>query len=114
VGESLAGLFIVETLVLEPTLFRKYIALSPSVWWNNGELARTAERQAGAVAYAGRTLYLASANEAGIADGTAGLAAILKAHPREGFTLYYEPRPDLEHATIFNAVVPGAFVKVLQ
>jgi predicted alpha/beta superfamily hydrolase len=114
VGESLAGLFIVETLLLEPTLFRRYIALSPSVWWNGGELVRGAAAKFGSGKYSGRTLYLASANEAGIADGTAGLAEIMKSHPEAGFTLHYEPRPDLEHATIFNAVAPGAFVKVLQ
>ncbi|HVX88048.1 MAG TPA: alpha/beta hydrolase-fold protein, partial [Gemmatimonadales bacterium] len=34
IGESLAGLFIVETMLLEPRLFRRYIALSPSLWWN--------------------------------------------------------------------------------
>ncbi len=31
VGESLAGLFIVETFLLEPDLFDTYIAFSPSV-----------------------------------------------------------------------------------
>jgi len=34
VGESLAGLFVVETFLLEPALFDTYIALSPSLWWN--------------------------------------------------------------------------------
>ncbi|MBW8772366.1 MAG: alpha/beta hydrolase, partial [Gemmatimonadetes bacterium] len=38
VGESLAGLFIVETYLREPTLFRRYIALSPSLWWNDNAL----------------------------------------------------------------------------
>jgi len=34
VGESLAGLFVLETLLDEPTLFDTYIAIDPSVWWN--------------------------------------------------------------------------------
>ncbi|MBL2545244.1 alpha/beta hydrolase, partial [Klebsiella pneumoniae] len=29
IGESLAGLFVVETLLQEPTLFNSYIALDP-------------------------------------------------------------------------------------
>ena len=34
VGESFAGLFVIETLLVEPTLFDAYIAVDPSVWWN--------------------------------------------------------------------------------
>ncbi len=34
IGESLAGLFIVETFLLEPDLFDSYIAFDPSLWWN--------------------------------------------------------------------------------
>jgi predicted alpha/beta superfamily hydrolase len=45
VGESLAGLFVMETLFLEPDLFDTYIAFDPSLWWNKGELVeRAAER----------------------------------------------------------------------
>lgn len=114
VGESLAGLFIVETFLLEPTLFRRYIALSPSVWWNGGELVRTAERRLESLAGLERTLYLASANEDNIVAETAKLAAILKSHAPRGLTWYYEPRPDLEHGTIYRGAGPGAIAKVLD
>jgi len=114
VGESLAGLFIVETLLLEPALFRRYVVLSPSLWWNGGELVRTAERRLGALAGMERTLYLAEANESGIREGTAQLVAVLKAHAPPALTWYYEPRPDLTHATIFRGASPGAFAKLLK
>jgi predicted alpha/beta superfamily hydrolase len=114
VGESLAGLFVVETMLLEPTLFRQYIALSPSLWWNGEELVRSAERRLDSFDHSPRTLYLAEANEAGIREGTAQLAATLKAHAPPALTWYYEPRPDLEHSTIFRGVAPGAFAKVLK
>ena len=39
-GESLAGLFVVETLFLEPDMFDTYIAFDPSVWWNDGGLLK--------------------------------------------------------------------------
>jgi predicted alpha/beta superfamily hydrolase len=32
VGESLAGLFVVETFLLEPDLFDTYVAIDPSLW----------------------------------------------------------------------------------
>jgi len=38
VGESLAGLFVVETCLKEPDLFNTYIAFDPSLWWNDGGL----------------------------------------------------------------------------
>ena len=114
VGESLAGLFIVETALLEPTLFRRYIALDPSVWWNRGELVQTAEGRMGALGESARTLYMATSKEPGTTVGITQLAAILKAHAPPGLTWYYEPRPDLTHGTIFRAVAPAAFVKVLE
>src|SRR6478672_6505052 len=44
-GESLAGLFVVETFFLEPDMFDTYIAFDPSVWWNKGEIVnRAADR----------------------------------------------------------------------
>ena len=111
VGESLAGLFIVETFLLEPGLFQRYIALSPSVWWNGGELVRTAGPRAAELP-GGRVLFLAAANEEQIAGGTASIAAALRA-AAPALTLYYEPRPDLEHGTIFRALAPVAFVRTL-
>lgn len=49
-GESLAGLFIVETLLAEPVLFDHYVALDPSVWWNGGALVGPRGDRAGAEA----------------------------------------------------------------
>ena len=34
-GHSLSGMFVLYTLVNEPTLFKSYIASDPSVWWDN-------------------------------------------------------------------------------
>ncbi|MGE3527553.1 MAG: alpha/beta hydrolase, partial [Gemmatimonadales bacterium] len=61
VGESLAGLFIVETFLLEPGLFRRYIALSPSVWWNDGALVASAARHLRRLDGKRRVLFLSAA-----------------------------------------------------
>ena len=39
VGESLAGLFVVEIMLLGPNLFNTCLVFDPSQWWNNGQLA---------------------------------------------------------------------------
>src|SRR3712207_3190769 len=42
VGESLAGLFVIETFLVEPDLFDTYIAFDPSLWWNDRKLVKDA------------------------------------------------------------------------
>ncbi len=44
VGESLAGLFVVETLLLEPDLFDTYLAFDPSLWWKATSKCRLTAR----------------------------------------------------------------------
>jgi len=114
IGESLAGLFIVETFLVEPALFDHYIALDPSLWWNSGGLLDSAATRLAAFGAPPRTLYLASSNVGEIAAGTARLAARLRASRRRGLTWTYEPRPDLTHATIFRAVKPVALTNALR
>ena len=38
IGESLGGLLATEILFKKPSLFNKYIIVSPSLWWDNGSL----------------------------------------------------------------------------
>lgn len=37
-GHSLGGLFTLWTYLTDPQLFTKFVAISPSIWWNNHEL----------------------------------------------------------------------------
>jgi predicted alpha/beta superfamily hydrolase len=111
-GESLAGLFVMETFLLEPGMFDRYIAISPSIWWNRDELIRTAPERLERMAGLHRTLFLAAANEENIAPQADTLARILREHAPPDLTFYYEPRPDQRHATIYLAVSPLAFSEV--
>lgn len=44
VGHSLGGYFVLETLAAAPDAFRTYVAISPSIWWDEpGLMARLAE-----------------------------------------------------------------------
>lgn len=38
IGQSLGGLLTTEILLKKPTLFNRYIIISPSLWWDNGSL----------------------------------------------------------------------------
>ena len=112
IGESLAGLFIVETFLREPGLFDHHVALDPSLWWNGGALVDSAAALVAAHQGGARALYLASSDAEEIAPLTARLAEILRASPA-GARVTYQPRPDLTHGTIFRGVKPAALAAVL-
>lgn len=112
VGESLAGLFVVETFFQEPQLFDTYIALSPSLWWNAQALVRGADQRLRAQPRLTGTLYLATAGDDDIGDAGKAMAATLRAAAPKGLTWYYEPRPDQQHSTIYRAASPGVFRKL--
>ncbi len=113
IGESLAGLFIVETMLTEPGLFDRYIAFSPSLWWNRDGLLTGAPGRLPALAGQGRAFYLTAANEPGIAPQADTLAGLIRSANLSGFTFYYDPRPREEHSTIYRAAGPDAMRLVL-
>lgn len=114
VGESLAAWFIVETFFLEPDLFARAIAISPSLWWNDHELVRNARGRLAAWGDRRSWLYLSAADETDIYPHTDQLAATLREVAPPGLTWTYEPRRDQQHATIFRAVKESAFRAVLS
>lgn len=103
VGESLAGLFIVETLLVEPDLFNRYVAISPSVWWNGEALVRAADARVKALPARPTRIFLTSADEDNIVPGTARLAASLLAHAPASVSLTFKPMPKEHHSTIYRA-----------
>jgi predicted alpha/beta superfamily hydrolase len=102
-----AGLFVVETLFLEPDLFDTYIAFDPSLWWNGGELVERASERLGVTA--GRSVYLASSSQADIATLTARLAGLLQQRGLAGARWHYHPMPEESHATIYHPAALRAF-----
>jgi predicted alpha/beta superfamily hydrolase len=109
VGESLAGLFVVETLVLEPDLFDTYIAFDPSLWWNNEALVAGAETRLRARPLQGKRLYFASSDEKGIVEPAQRLAAVLQRVAIAGLSWHYEPLPQEKHSTIYHPAALLAF-----
>jgi predicted alpha/beta superfamily hydrolase len=110
IGESLAGLFIVENFFLQPKMFDTYIALSPSLWWNNGELAHKASERLKAQPDLRGGLYLSSAGD-DIIPPIALLAETLRKTAPAGLKWQYEPRTDLRHANIYRLSSPQVLRK---
>ena len=114
VGESLAGLFVVETFLNDPTLFTHYVALDPSLWWNKGALVESAGARIAAFGPSPRSLYLASSVEPSTATGCARIDVLLKAAAPRGLRWSYTPRPDLTHANIFSSLELTALTEALR
>lgn len=109
VGESLAGLFVVETFLLEPGLFDAFIAMSPSLFWNDRELLRRAASRVGQPEFRGKTIWFTAAGDDDLLPCTDVLADALRASAAAGLKWQYVPRPDLLHSTIFRATAGVAF-----
>jgi predicted alpha/beta superfamily hydrolase len=101
IGESLAGLFVIETLLQEPAMFNSYIALDPSLWWNHGALLSGAGKQVPSVARSGARLFLASSGQPELAASSARLAAVLQ-QASPATLVKYQTLPEETHATIYH------------
>lgn len=100
-GESLAGLFILETYLRDPAAFDTYIAMDPSLWWDGGSLSRDAPALLARHGPEPRRLWLSIARETSEQPAHADrLIAALRAHLP--LALRYEPRPNLTHATVYH------------
>lgn len=114
VGESLAGLFVVETFLLEPDLFDTYLAFDPSLWWNSERLVQ--QTPALLTAYKGspKTLFLATSNEPEIVAGTGRLTRALQAAANRAIRWHYVPMPQETHGTIYHPAALHAFRAVFK
>jgi predicted alpha/beta superfamily hydrolase len=113
VGESLAGLFILETFFLEPDLFDTYIAFDPSLWWNDHALVDSAAVRLHADKFGKRTLFLANSSQ-DIDQLTKVLADTLAGYAPSDLTWYYQPMMEETHATIYHPAALIAFRRVFK
>ena len=108
VGESLAGLFVVETFLLEPDLFDTYIAFDPSLWWNDHKMVDGAATRLRANPTLNKTLYLASSGD-DTEEFTQKFADALNENAASGVHWDYEKMPDEKHSTIYHPAALRAF-----
>lgn len=109
-GQSLAGLFASEVLLKKPQLFTNYIIMSPSFWWDNQSLLKTAPDYLKNLPASVRQVYLAVGNEGPemVADAKAFAKAIKQAQPKTlRFVFEYLPKED--HGSILHPASLNAF-----
>jgi predicted alpha/beta superfamily hydrolase len=114
VGESLAGLFVVETFLLEPDLFETYIAVDPSLWWNDQALVKDAKRRLHEHTSLSKTLYIATSGEGGIDGAVAGFTESLSQDAPTGLKWRHDKLTSERHSTVFHPAAMNAFREVFK
>jgi predicted alpha/beta superfamily hydrolase len=113
VGESLAGLFVIETFLLEPDLFDTYIAIDPSLWWNDGALVKSTAERLRAQSKSNQALWFASSREQR-GDWIDRFASSVQANAPTGLAWHYQPMPEEKHSTIYHPAALKAFRTVFK
>jgi pimeloyl-ACP methyl ester carboxylesterase len=62
IGHSLGGLMVINTLIKHPQLFNKYLAIDPSLWWDDLKLLKESEHALQQQTFEGKSLYVSIAN----------------------------------------------------
>lgn len=113
-GESLSGLFVMETFFLKPEMFDYYIAFDPSLWWNDHYLVKTSKEHLAKFPTQQKTLWFAGSNTADIAVHTKKLSKILTGQKLSIVRWTYSDEPKEEHQTIFRATKEKALIWTLD
>ncbi len=114
IGESLAGLFVVETFLLTPDMFDNYIAFDPSLWWNDKYLVRSAKEHLSKFPPQDKKIWIAGSGTKGIPKNVKKFAEMLRAMNLANVKCKYVPEPKEEHGTIFRATKEKAFIWTLN
>ncbi len=114
IGESLAGLFVVETLMIQPELFDFYIAFDPSLWWNNQYLVKNTNEHLAKFPSEKKKFWFAGSNAKDIYKSTRKLSETLKENAPETLIWTYSDEPKEKHNTIFRATKEKALIWTLS
>lgn len=110
IGQSLGGLLATEILFKKPTLFDRYIIISPSLWWDKESLLLIKPLTLSPGLHRKTFVYVAVGKEGKIMETDAKkLVSILaESHPKN-MKLSFQYFPDENHASILHNAVYKAF-----
>ncbi len=114
IGESLSGLFVVETFLLTPDMFDNYIAFDPSLWWNDKYLMKTAKNHLAKFPPQEKRIWFAGSNAKDISKIVGKFDEILSIENLPNIKWKYSPEPKEKHNTIFRATKEKAIIWTLN
>ncbi|WP_264523161.1 alpha/beta hydrolase [Flavobacterium sp. N502536] len=116
-GQSLGGLLAAEILLKKPTLFNKYVIVSPSIWWNNASILNQDSALFQENFNQQTQIYLAVGKEGltpteipRVMEVDANLLAEkIKASKSKNIQVYFDYLPLENHATILHPAASNSF-----
>lgn len=120
IGQSFGGLLATEILLTRPSLFNKYIIVSPSLWWNNAAVLETSSDLLEKTITDPVSIYVAVGKE-GLTPGKNPrvmevdanlLVEKLKAIKNTNIKTVFDYLPAENHATILHQAVSNAFLNL--
>lgn len=90
-----------------------YIAIDPSLWWNDRALILGAAERLRSRPSLEKTLFFASSDEPGIVKTAQELAEVLSQNAPPKLHWHYESMPAEKHSTIFHPAALKAFRALL-
>ncbi len=117
VGQSLGGLLATEILLKKPTLFNRYIIISPSLWWDNLSLLKQSSLLLEESFKQKTDVYIGVGKE-GLAPSDIPHVMEVDAHllveriqstKSKNVTLYFDYLPQEDHATVTHQAIFNAF-----
>jgi predicted alpha/beta superfamily hydrolase len=109
IGESLAGLFVMETFFVAPEMFDTYVAIDPSVWWNHESLLPVGAAQLRTRRHANKTLFIGASNEPGMPKLAGRIRQVFDNAATPGLRFELATFPDETHRTIYHPAALRAF-----
>jgi predicted alpha/beta superfamily hydrolase len=101
VGHSFGGLLAIHALMARPGLFDAFLAISPSLWWDDGALVGRMQDFLAAHPAHATFLYMTMGNEGGAMLGSAReMTGILEADAPDTFTWHFRLMEDETHGSI--------------
>jgi hypothetical protein len=120
IGQSFGGLLATEVLLKRPSLFNKYIIVSPSLWWNNAAVLEASSDLLEKTIANPVAIYIAVGKE-GLTPGKNPrvmevdanlLVEKLKAIKNPGIKTVFDYLPAENHGTILHQAVSNAFLQL--
>src|SRR3990172_8313168 len=100
-GHSLGGLFAIHAMISRPALFNSYVAVSPSLQWDDEVVVKRAEEFFKSHKKFNTTLYMSLGNEPGaIAVGFKSFRDLLTKTNAKGFEWEAQQMEDEDHGSV--------------
>ena len=108
VGHSLGGITTIDALYTMPETFNAYVAIDPSLWWDDRVLLKQAKERFSKPGLAGRALYVGQANTISPGDTTLNVHfnsiiqfnSILETYNQSGLRYAYKYYPSDSHGSV--------------